>query len=531
MDYDREENVNTPEYWDKCWSRAPEDGHRGSHVFARVAQILDGIGGRVVEFGFGGLHLARLVGKKRWKGYDFSKTAVEFARAEGFAAQVKRCRDSEGFRRSTLVALEVLEHLDEDEMFEFLDRSKNAPHAVFSVPMLTEDKDIGRHMRGWATPEEFKGFLERWWPHVAVEVVTKERWTRLVAHCTVTRAPALTVGTSTLKDFYGTLYTLNGFRSSWGDLVDNGTIELVLVDNRPAVENDDDQAEIDDMKKIAEDAGARYVHWNEKQGTYPGKNRLKVEASAPWVLTFDSHVFLSARTIETVFGVIEKDPLCQDFFHFPCIFKPGVAVDYRNLQYIYHGREKPCYGWTGEMNKPGDPYPIAAMITSCYLLRRDAWLSAGGYDPILGNYGGWEGPLQTKWWMMGRRVLSLRHPTPVGIPLHHWHHFNNLRRRFKSATDSVHGGESKTRNFVASSTVIGGEAFARWYLKHKAYDRKYQWQDDRAWNYPFVQQGFNAGMEHRADFVSKLADPEWEDIFKFFAWMKAENIPGHMRSW
>ena len=548
--YDREKNVNTPEYWDSAWGRNPEVGAEKAPVRARVVEIFGTIPeSRVVEYGFGAPHLARLLPRGRWEGIDFSKVAVENARKEGFRATVGRCADSPGYRKAYLVALEVLEHLDDAEMREFLSRSRNAPHAFFSVPVETErDHGFHQHQRGFGGPDDFATFLREWWPHVEVETVAG-RW--MLAHAThqaPVKTPILTVGCSTLLDFYGVLYSFASLATHHGTFA--GEVEFVVVDNHPEptvrlkgcptcaklAKDGPECAEckkaVADMEDVATREGARYVRWAEKQGTYPGKDRLATEARGKWVLTMDSHVLLSPWTLDRVLEVISADPLSDDFFHFPCLFAGGrgaAAVDYRNQQWIYHGDKSPArggvYGWTKLANTAGDPYPIAAMITSCYLVRKEAWRTARGYAPILGNYGGWEGPLQLKWWLMGRRVLSLRHSRQDVIDRHeflrHWHLFCKPGTRLANQTGRVHTGATKQRNFAASSAVIGGEAWVRRHCEL------------RGWNFgqANIQEGLRAGMELRPWMVENLARPEWEDIREFFAWMKAEGIPGALETW
>ena len=46
-----------------------------------------------------------------------------------------------------------------------------------------------------------------------------------------------------------------------------------------------------------------------------------------------------------------------------------------------------------------------------------------------------------------------------------------------------------------------------------------------------IREGLDAGMALRPWMVHKLARPEWEDIREFFAWAKAESLPGHLESW
>jgi hypothetical protein len=551
------ENPNTPEYWDAVWARNPEIGEDKEPVRSAVLEklrLLDDTQ-RVYEYGFGGLHFARALGQQRWVGVDFAASAVAHARKEGFSASVGRCGEAPGWKRSYLVALEVLEHLDSAEMESFLARSSNTPHAFFSVPHGCTPFHL--HVRGWSL-DSFREYLGQFFRHVSVEAVgATERvpggkW--LLAHCSrdpLPRAPILTVGCSTLLDFHGFLYTAASWRTHHGDF--DGRVEFVIVDNHPdptarltRCEECDRLGKpgpvcqsckraVADMERIATREGVRYIRWAEKQGTYPGKNRLKVEARGKWVATMDSHVLLSPYTIERCLEVIETNPESDDFFHFPCKFRSeggrDVAIDFRKQTYIYHGGDKTdrgsVYGWTGQASKAGDPYPIAAMITSCYLVRRAAWMSARGYDPILGNYGGWEGPLQLKWWMMGRRVLSLRHSRREIIDkhgwLHHWHLFCHPTKdpRLANQTGRVHTGPTKVRNFCASSAVIGGESWVRRHCELK------DWRIDD----PRVQEGLAAGLELRPWFIEQLARPEWEDITEFFRWMLAEKVPGALERW
>lgn len=550
IEYDRDGNVNTAEFWDAAWRRTPEDGANKDGVRREVLRRLEALpAARVWEYGFGGLHLARALGADRWHGVDHSKVAVAAAKDEGFIAEVGRCADSPGFVKSYLVALEVLEHLDANEMVAFLEASRRAPHAFFSVPgPRIPDKHFGQHMRGWDGPEDLEQFLRQWWPHVEVTPVDAY----LLAHCRKVppaREPILTVGCSTLLDFHGFLYTAASWMTHHGTF--DGRVEYLLADNHPEptarlrgcpecsrLKTPGERCAscakaVEDMEALADQNGVRYIRWAEKQGTYPGKNRLKVEARGKWVLTMDSHVLLSPATIERCIEWIEENPESDDFHHIPCLFRTqkGVAcaIDFRRQDYIYRNRsgskQFPVYGWTRQAETAGDPYPIAAMITSCYLVRRDAWFSAKGYDPILGNYGGWEGPIQLKWWLMGRRVLSMRHSRQEIIDrtgwLHHWHLFCKPGTRMANQTGRVHTGPSKMRNFAASSAVIGGEAFVRQHCAWKGWD----------FNRPEIQAGMAEGLKLRPWMVSKLARPEWEDIFEFFRWMRDEKIPGAMTEW
>lgn len=547
-EYKRDGNINTAEYWNAAWKRYPNGGTKKAGVRARVAEMIEGLPeAHVYEFGFGAVHLAELIGKDRWVGFDHAASAVKNATDAGFKASVKSCRESPGFLRSYLVALEVLEHLDLDELTTFLDKSKNTPHAFFSVPDLP-DEDFAQHVRTWESADDFESFLRQWWAYVTVEKVDNY-W---LAHCTKIappREPILTVGCSTLLDFQGFLYTAGSWMAHHGTF--DGRVEYLIADNHPEPKGGDkpipddytgrrdykcaeDLREVWDMERVATSEGVRYIRWADKQGTYPGKNQLKVQAKGKWVLTMDSHVMLTPGTIERCLEVIEENPDSDDMFQFPCKFRTGsgvpVSTDFRKQDFIYRNKPGPkqfgVYGWTGNAKTPGDPYPIAAMITSCYLVRRDAWFSGHGYDPILGHYGGWEGPLQLKWYLLGRQVRAMRYRRQEDIDrydyLYHWHHFCKPMTRLANQTGRVHKAWAKMRNFAASSAVIGGESWVKRHCELKAWD----------FNNQHIQEGMAEGLKLRPWMIENLARPEWEDITEFFRWMRDDaQIPGALTGW
>ena len=520
------------------------------NMITRALDIFSKLPGRRIdEYGFGTTHFA--VGLQhsphRWRGFDFSEEAVKNAKAIGLPATVLNVRDADCVRRSYVCAIALLPNLTTEDRDVFLERVQKAPHAVFGIKRHHPSQGTE-----YSSPAAFRELLLKYWPIVDVETIEPHG---ILAHCyheSEERRPLLTIGTSTLLDFHGVTYTLASLMAHHGTF--GGRVEYVVVDNHPEATTrlkgcpecakiakngptcSACSSALEDMATATRSEGARYVRWSEKQGTYPGKNQLKVEARGDWVLTMDSHVLLTPDTIQTVLDVIEKFPDSNDFFHFPVLFRSGsqenpgrpAAADFRKQQFIYHARGKGggCYGWTKNAKTPGDPYPIAAMITSCYLVRRAAWFSAHGYDPILGNYGGWEGPIQMKWWLMGRQVLSLRHPikeriekSPEGF-LYHWHLFNHFKR-LSNATGRIHTGLTKMRNFAASSAVIGGEPWVRRHCELKG------WGFDSE----MVQQGMAEGLKLRPWMIENLADPEWEDIRVFFQWMKDHNIPGALETW
>ena len=516
IELEHQEQKNVPDWWDRFWTSRPESGADKDLARERICEILatlpKGANRKVLEYGFGGLHLARRIGPETWVGRDFSSVAVEHAHAEGFRADVLRCGQCERPRYSYVVATEVLEHLDSAELEQFLGRVHRAPHAFFSVPCTGFDLGYDMHVRTFGEPADFRRFLMRWWPYVEVERINRPAGGPLMlAHCQRTMGVGrLTVGCSTYLDYEGVWYTLTSILQHHG--LFDGAVEMMVIDNGPEPD--------EKMRLIVEGRGARYIPCHEKRGAYVGKDRLIEEAGTPWVLTLDSHVMMPPDALEFLLRFANENDDSEDLYHIPLLSHIGQVSDFRNLGRIWGEKGEQHHGSSGAWKDAGAPYPVLAACTGAYLVRKDAWRSGRGYDPILGAFGGWEGPLDVKWWLMGRRALSMRWPEAGHRwPLAFSHVFNGGAQRrplreYGSASDM-------NRNFIASAAVIGGESFAEWVAKSRHADI----------SKPTIRAGLDAGMALRPWMVEHLARPEWEDIWDFFAWAKAEGIPGHLTEW
>ena len=172
-EYERTGNVNTEDYWNYAHKRMRDVTSRSIKVAERVAEILSEHPDEdVVEYGFGNLNLARLIGKERWLGVDFSTYSVEFALSEGFDAQKGRCLGVALPFAETVVGIEILEHLDREEMMDFMGRATMYSRGIFSVPQKKpRDERFKQHMRTFGYIADFANFLLHFWPHVEVEKV------------------------------------------------------------------------------------------------------------------------------------------------------------------------------------------------------------------------------------------------------------------------------------------------------------------------------------------------------------------------
>ena len=155
--------TNTPEAWDEFWrsERANTWGKGTNPIRSRAAHILSGAGA-VHEFGFGTTDFAKLIGKDRWHGHDWSDAAVKKARAEGYTADTLRCTQTPAFRVASICAFQVLSYLAPEDRDEFLERVSGAS-AIFS-------DHKGLH-EPFASEASFSAYLRRWWPFVSVDSI------------------------------------------------------------------------------------------------------------------------------------------------------------------------------------------------------------------------------------------------------------------------------------------------------------------------------------------------------------------------
>jgi hypothetical protein len=173
IEYARPRNINTPRYWDHAAIRMRKVTSGSVHVVRRVKAILDRLpAAPVQEYGFGHTHLGGRLELGRWHGFDFSPQTVKDAEDLGMKATMRRCGDAQDPGNAYVVALEVLEHLDHEEMIRFLDAVRLAHRAFFSVPLMSaRDLRFPQHMRGFGGGPDLVAFLRQWWPKVKQEVV------------------------------------------------------------------------------------------------------------------------------------------------------------------------------------------------------------------------------------------------------------------------------------------------------------------------------------------------------------------------
>jgi len=127
-------NINTPEYWDDQWAGRGEHGERKERILPYYEQLAEMCKGqKVLDFGCGRGDLLAMLDKtaQRADGIDHSQVAVDFCRGRGLNAELGTT-ELNGQHYDTILATEVMEHLDDDAGFirTALDHCKRLIYAV-----------------------------------------------------------------------------------------------------------------------------------------------------------------------------------------------------------------------------------------------------------------------------------------------------------------------------------------------------------------------------------------------------------------
>ena len=152
---------------------------------------------------------------------------------------------------------------------------------------------------------------------------------------------------------------LRGLRdSSWTDY------ETIVVDD----------GSTDDTAERAEASGARVIRHPRKRGPAAARNAGALAARAPMVFFVDADVQIHPHAIERAMARFVADPGLVGLFgsYDDSPASPGLVSRFRNL--LHHHVHQ-----TGTFID--DLRPAHTFWTGCGLIRRDAFLAAGGFDP------------------------------------------------------------------------------------------------------------------------------------------------------
>jgi len=164
-------NINSKEYWNKIYRTR----NKGKDIY-RVKKelndfVLSKIKGSVLELGCGIGMLAKEI-EGKYLGLDISSVAIQAMHKQGFKAEIRDIPSINTKKFDTIVGLELLEHLDDDDRLQtIIEANKLCSQAIFSVPNnCMPPSDITEH-RVMFNEKSFKKFLEEAFEHVEIFVV------------------------------------------------------------------------------------------------------------------------------------------------------------------------------------------------------------------------------------------------------------------------------------------------------------------------------------------------------------------------
>ncbi|MFE1797683.1 MauE/DoxX family redox-associated membrane protein [Streptomyces sp. NPDC059517] len=244
---------------------------------------------------------------------------------------------------------------------------------------------------------------------------------------TTQRAPALTVGMATYREFDSLYFTLQSLRM-YQDMTD---IEVLVVDNYGCP----------DTRSLVHDSGwGRYIRLDSTVGTAAPRDLIFHEAAGAAVLCCDSHVLFEPGVLARLKDHYAQHQSCQDLLQGPMIDADGAVLATHQEN---HWRGTYLGSWARDPRgvDPGHaPFDISSGGLGAFSCRRAAW---PGFNPRFRGYGGEEGYIHEKFRRAGGRTLC--------VPWLRWHH----RFARPSGVPYPLRTEDIFRNYLIGHTELG----------------------------------------------------------------------------
>jgi hypothetical protein len=222
-------------------------------------------------------------------------------------------------------------------------------------------------------------------PRLAMPAATTDRFPR-----------RLTIGMATYDDYDGVYFTVQSIRISNPEL--DGALEIVVIDNNPGGPCSQALSRLGSWID-----GYRYVPRGEWSGTAM-RNAVFEEASSPFVLCVDSHVFIVPGALSQLIAHFEANPDTADLLQGPMMYDDlRKAVTHMEPQW-----RDGMYGVWETDPRGADPtassFDIPMHGLGLFACRRTAW---PGFHPAFRGFGGEEGYIHEKIRRRGGRTLCL----------------------------------------------------------------------------------------------------------------------------
>ena len=214
----------------------------------------------------------------------------------------------------------------------------------------------------------------------------------------------LTIGMATYDDFDSTWFTCRALHLYHSEVMEDA--EILVIDNSPHTE--DGKCLRNYLKKLP---SARYVAFDEVDGTAQPREQVFKHARGEYVLCMDSHVLVEAGAIQKLLDYYEDHPETKDLLTGPIV---GDDFGIRGTNQEPEWR-KEAYGiWAIDDRGRAASAPEFAIFQQglgLFSCRREAWV---GFNPDFRGFGGCETYICEKSRKQGGEVMCL--------PFLLWHH-------------------------------------------------------------------------------------------------------------
>jgi hypothetical protein len=249
----------------------------------------------------------------------------------------------------------------------------------------------------------------------------------------------LTIGFATHSDFDGLYFSVNALRMYHATVMPR--VELICIDNAPNSNCGQRAKGLFDHINAGIRSGkpghpfsARWIPFEEVQGTAAPRDRIFREAAGEAVLVMDSHVLAWPNSIAKLLAWYDANPRSHDLLSGPMLYDnlSGCLTHFTDTW-----RDGMWGTWGADprgRDINGEPFEIPAQGLGLFSCRRDAWL---GFNPEFRQFGGEEWYIHTKFRQAGRKCLCL--------PFLRWQHRFGDPVGGRKSPLSLHG---KVRNYV-----------------------------------------------------------------------------------
>ena len=136
-----------------------------------------------------------------------------------------------------------------------------------------------------------------------------------------------------------------------------------------------DDGSTDGSGLLAEQQGARVLRHERPRGPAAARNAGALAASHPLIFFLDADVAVHPATIERALARFAADPDLAGLFgsYDAAPAAPGIVSQFRNLLH-HHVHQSGDFA--------NDARPVRTFWTGCGFIRRDVFLSLGGFDPL-----------------------------------------------------------------------------------------------------------------------------------------------------